>query len=44
MTSDKSCFIVEYFEKWEQDVQRAESLLASGHFTADRQEKALVSQ
>jgi hypothetical protein len=32
MTGDKSYFITEYFRKWEQDVQRAESLLASDDF------------
>jgi hypothetical protein len=32
MTDGKCDFIADYFGKWEQDVQRAETLLASDHF------------
>lgn len=32
MTSDKTYFITVYFEKWEQDIARAETLLASDQY------------
>ena len=32
MMEDKSYFITEYFKKWDQDIKRAESLLASDQF------------